>query len=110
MSGIQKQYKYTCDGFVSVGAFVIVDTPSWGYAVAEVMAYYKEPDVVAVKHIVSVVDDTEYRAAKNKVARRKEILKKMERIEQKVADEARLKFLASYSPEAADLLKELENL
>jgi hypothetical protein len=107
----EKTYDYVADlETIAVGRHVVVDTPSSGYSVAKVMGMSKTISFQATKPIVCVVDDIAYNAEKVKFARRKAILSKVARIEKKVEEEARLQFLAQYSPEAAVLLKELKEL
>lgn len=104
-----KSYQYLCDQQVSLGSFVVVDTPSEGYVIVKVVEIDVK-DTKATKSIVCVVDDAKYKAEVELEMEVKSTLAKLEQAAQRTNKLALYKVLAETSPEVADLYSKLEKL
>lgn len=107
-----KTYNYFCDdNTVKPGDKVIVESPSSGYTIVDVLDVRdKILDDYAAKWIVCRVNDEGYKARKAAVERRAVILKALNEKAKKVKEAEQFRYLASIDQDAAALLTELDEL
>lgn len=104
-------YHYLTDLPLKKGDEVIVDTPSGGLTVVKVAAVLADNSVTkATKWVVQKVDRTEYDRREEERRRKIVIETKLKAIEKEVEASYKYKYLAAVSPEAAELIKELESI
>lgn len=105
------EYHYLSDLDLKVGDNVIVESPSEGYVVVIVTKLCGPLESSkATKWIVQKVLDEEYKK-REEVRRQKAVIEaKLKAIEKQYESSQKYAYLASFSPEAADLLKQLENI
>lgn len=108
--GKPKDYEYYIpDGEeIEKGDRVVVDSPYGGYVICNVTS--TKLTGKATKAIVQKIDDTWYKAQRDKEAERQALLLELAKIEKKVTEEMKFTYLRSISPEAAILLTKLERL
>lgn len=106
-----RDYSYMCKfDNVKAGDHAIVDTPTEGYKVVKVVRVLEQPDKAAVKQVVQLVDDRDYRAVKEKEDRKKEVVKALEAKLKEYQKNELFEFLAAYDNHAAELVKQLKQI
>lgn len=104
-------YHYLTDLPLKVGDEVIVDSPSQGLVVVSVSALFVDhSSTKATKWVVQKVDRSEYDRREEERRRKIVIETKLKAIEKEVEASYKYKYLAAVSPEAAELIKELESI
>jgi hypothetical protein len=91
---------------IQVGDFAIVDVAG-KYSVVQILDVQAGIGPKATKHLVQMIDDTDYKEAVVTEAKRKAILKELAEIDSKIKDKVRYAHLASVDPKAAELLNQL---
>lgn len=108
-SGSSARYAYHCKYDVEIGQTVVVDSPSTGYTCVRVADIRDFGSLSASKHVVCVVDDTQYKDDIAKEEKRSGILKSLAEIDKTVSEQQRYRHLANI-PEAKELLAQLDKL
>lgn len=106
-----QRYSYHTDLPLKIGDEVIVDSPSSGLVVVKVVAVSGNYDgTSASKWVVQKVDRSEYDRREEERRRKVVIETKLRAIEKEVEASYKYKYLAAVSPEAAELIRELESI
>lgn len=105
-----KGYKYLCPYEVSVGNFVVVDSPYNGYVTVEVIKIYDGEEVAATKRVVCVVDDTDYLEYNKRKEKEKRLLLQLDKAAAEFNKLALYEMAAKSDSKVAALLKELKSL
>lgn len=105
-----RKYHYFCKYPVRVGDHVIVDSPIDGYTCVKVVDILPNGSIKATKPVIQVVDDSEYMNDLKRAKRRAEIEAKLEKRAREISKLQFYKQIAANDPEAAALVKELEEL
>lgn len=106
-----QRYSYLTDLPLKIGDEVIVDSPSSGLVVVKVASVLAEyPHNSATKWVVQKVDRSEYDRREEDRRRKIVIETKLKAIEKEVEASYKYKYLAAVSPEAAELIRELESI
>lgn len=93
---------------LKVGDIAIVDT-QYGPGLVKVHSLHSE-SAKATRYVIQKVDLSEHQERQERMRRRSVIQSKLRAIEKEVFDRQKYDMLRMYSPEAAELLRELETL
>lgn len=114
-----KDYVYSYDKAPApaVGSFVVVDSPNNGYQVVKISEVigkdhpdFEQCKEASKKFVVSRVDDKKYKERIVNEAKRKSLMKEMEKKAKEVNTLNMFELMAASSPEMAELLEEYKSL
>ncbi|RWN95493.1 MAG: hypothetical protein EOS05_11915 [Mesorhizobium sp.] len=108
--GRSKKYHYFCPYPVRVDDHVIVDSPIGGYTCVKVVDILPQGSMKATKHVIQVVDDSDYKAQAERAKRMAELEAALEK---RTKEYSRIQFykkMAEIDPVSAKLVAELEQL
>lgn len=110
--GQSKDYHYGYDlpEDVAAGDKVIVDSPSSGLTIVDVVAVSDGEKAAVTKFVVDRVDLTHYEAAKAKAARRAELKAQLDKASKKINEIAAYQLLVHLNPDLKDLVDEFAEL
>jgi hypothetical protein len=105
-----KKYHYFCPYPVKTGDHVIVDSPYDGYTCVKVVDILPAGSIKATKHVIQVVDDSNYKAHAERQKRMAEIEAALERRTKEYSKLQFFKKMAEIDPVSKKLVEELEAL
>ncbi|ESY35812.1 hypothetical protein NKK48_01805 [Mesorhizobium sp. C386A] len=105
-----KKYHYFCPYPVAVGDHVIVDSPIGGYTCVKVVDILPQGSIKATKHVIQVVDDTDYKRQADRQKRLAEIEAALEKRSREYSKIQFFKKLAEIDPITKALVDELDQL
>lgn len=105
-----KIYEYLTEYDVKKGDVAVVESPSDGFVTVEIVTVTEGTKGKATKYLVQIVDPSDYISGAERRAKRAAIVRQLEAKKKQVEELQVYKWLADNDSEAADLLKQLQNL
>jgi hypothetical protein len=106
-----KKYAYKCKYPVNVNDCVVVDSPHDGYTCVSVKSVTKDDGTSkATKHVVLVVDDSDYKRSIEIEKSKKEIMSNLKQLAEEHGKLEFYRILAKTNPEIKNLLTKLESI
>ena len=89
---------------------IAIVKPSSNYEVVTIVEFLDQATPQATKYAFGFISMAAHKAREYRVARRKKIVAELKKIETEVHESFRYNYLASMSPKAAGLIRELETI